>query len=126
MPLAVPALAVFALALSFAAPRPAAAQLTSPPGIEPPKVIHQEEPDYTEKARKAGIEGTVLLRIVITVEGVPTDIRVTKSLDAGLDKEAVKAVSRWRFEPARKDGVPVAIEANIEVNFRIENPPSPA
>lgn len=85
--------------------------------------MHKEEPNYTEKARKAGIEGTVLLRIVITTDGAPTNIRVTKSLDPGLDKEAVKAVSRWRFEPARKDGVPVAVEANIEVNFRIENSP---
>jgi protein TonB len=50
---------------------------------------------------------------------VPTDVQVEKSLGYGLDEEAVKAVSQYRFKPAQKDGRPVAVQIHIAVNFQI-------
>ena len=94
-------------------------------GVSKPKVTKKVEPKYTEKARHAKIEGTVTLRVTVGVDGKATDMQVRKSLDPGLDQEAIKAVQQWRFQPGQKDGKPVPVLANIEVNFRLlDNPPS--
>lgn len=52
-------------------------------------------------------------------DGRAHDIRVQPSLGMGLDEQAIEAISRWRFEPDRKDGIPVAVQVNVEVNFRL-------
>jgi TonB family protein len=46
-------------------------------------------------------------------------LKVVKSLDKGLDKQALSAVSTWRFEPATKDGKPVAVHLSTDVTFRL-------
>jgi len=89
-------------------------------GVSSPKVIHKVEPSYTDEARDAKINGTVTLSVEISRDGVADVIDVTKSLDRGLDQNAVEAVRQWRFKPAEKDGKPVRVAATIEVNFRLD------
>ena len=88
-------------------------------GVKAPKLVYKVEPKYTEKAREAKIEGTVVLSVVVTAQGVADNITVKKSLAPGLDDNAIAAVSNWRFEPATKAGQPVAVQATIEVNFKL-------
>ncbi len=88
-------------------------------GTTPPKPIKTGDPEYSEAARKAALQGTVVLWAVICADGRVGDVRIQKSLGHGLDQKAIEAVRRWRFEPARKDGVPVPVQVNIEVNFRL-------
>jgi periplasmic protein TonB len=61
----------------------------------------------------------VVLWVVIGADGKPREMRVQRSLGMGLDQKAIEAVRRWKFEPAQKDGVPVAVQVHIEVNFRL-------
>ena len=86
--------------------------------ISPPVVRHQVEPQYSEQGRRKRLEGAVLLGIIVDANGRPKDIRIIRALGSGLDEEAISAVRKWRFEPALKDGKPVAVRANVEVNFR--------
>ncbi len=88
-------------------------------GVTAPQVIQKVEPDYTEDARDRGVEGAVMLSVVISETGEPKDVTVVRSLDPGLDANAAAAVRQWRFRPATKDGRPVAVTAHIEVNFRL-------
>jgi TonB family protein len=89
-------------------------------GVSQPKVLSKVEPEYTQEAKDAGIEGPVTLKVVITPEGKAENIVVAKSLDPGLDANAVSAVSNWRFQPGMKDGEPVSVAAVIEVNFHLQ------
>jgi TonB family protein len=57
--------------------------------------------------------------MIVTAKGKVRDLKVIRSLDPGLDKQAVAAVSTWRFEPATKDGKPVAVHLPVEVTFRL-------
>jgi TonB family protein len=82
-----------------------------------PVLIYKVEPDYTDQARKARYQGTVLLRLVIDERGEPKEIRVIRTLGLGLDEKAVEAVYHWRFRPGLKDGRAVAVDANVEVSF---------
>ena len=61
----------------------------------------------------------VMLSLVVDENGTPQQIKVTRSLGLGLDQKAIEAVQRLRFKPGLKDGKPVAVIANIEVNFRL-------
>jgi TonB family protein len=77
------------------------------------------EPEYSEEARKARLQGTVVLRIVIDARGQATNIEIAHSLGLGLDERAVESVRRWRFRPAMQNGKPVPSSAIVEVNFRL-------
>jgi TonB family protein len=92
---------------------------TSEPGVTGPKLLHKVDPNYTKHAKHAKIEGTVVLSVVVRPDGRAHDMVVMRSLDAGLDKKALDAVKQWVFEPAKKSGKPVAMQATIEVNFRL-------
>ena len=81
--------------------------------------IFKPEPEYSEEARKAKFQGAVLLSIVIDANGHTRDVKVIRALGLGLDEKAVEAVLKWRFKPSTKDGHPVAVMANVEVNFRL-------
>lgn len=89
------------------------------PGIVAPKVIEKSEPTYTDEAKAAKIEGTVGLTIVVGTDQMAHDIRVTRSLDPGLDASAIRSIMAWRFQPATKNGKPVSVVAKIDVNFRL-------
>jgi len=84
-----------------------------------PILIYKVEPSYTQEAKNAGIEGVVVLYLIVQPDGTTLDIRVIRSLDPGLDQKAIEAVSKWRFRPGTKDGVPVAVQASVEVNFKL-------
>ena len=57
-------------------------------------------PQYTDQARKAHIQGTVVLQTTITIEGKAVNISVVKGLGYGMDEKAIEAVKKWRFKPA--------------------------
>jgi protein TonB len=88
-------------------------------GIEPPGLLREVAPDYTDRARRAGLEGEVLLEMVVTAEGTVTDVRVLQRLGSGLDERAIAAVQQWQFSPARRHGVPVAVLVEVAVEFRL-------
>jgi periplasmic protein TonB len=88
-------------------------------GVSAPRPIYDPDPDYSEEARKAMYQGTVLLWLIVGTDGKPRDIRIQRSLGMGLDERAIEAVRQWRFEPAMKDGQPVAVQVNIEINFHL-------
>jgi len=88
-------------------------------GVSAPRAIFSPDPEYSEEARKAKYQGTVVLYVVVGADGRPHDLRVTRSLGLGLDEKAIEAVRTWRFDPAKKDGQAVAVQVNIEVNFRL-------
>jgi TonB family protein len=90
-------------------------------GISPPRLRFKVEPEYSQEARRSRLEGTVMLRIVVGTDGKARDLRVLRSLGLGLDENAIAAVSNWQFEPGVKDGQPVNVIAQIEVNFRLGN-----
>ena len=88
-------------------------------GVSSPQIIFKVEPEYSEDARKAKFQGTVILQIVVDVDGRTRDVRVLRPLGMGLDEKAIEAVQKWRFRPGYKDGKPVPVIANVEVNFRL-------
>lgn len=98
--------------------------------VKPPHARDAPDPQYTQAARYAGLQGTTILLAVITSEGVPTAISIQRSLGAGLsdkvrplghqlDQRAVEAVSQWKFDPATFQGKPVPVVINVEVNFKL-------
>jgi TonB family protein len=88
-------------------------------GVSAPRAIYDPEPEYSEEARKAKYQGTVVLWVVVGPDGRVRDMRVSRTLGMGLDEKAIDAVRQWRFEPARKNGQPVPVQVSIEVNFRL-------
>jgi len=88
-------------------------------GVSPPSVILKVEPEYSEEARKAKFQGTVILFVVVDEKGNPRELKVIRPLGLGLDQKAIEAVEKWKFKPGMKDGKPVAVQATIEVNFRL-------
>jgi protein TonB len=93
------------------------------PGLERPRIIPSSRavPDYPAMARRAHVMGTVELRIVIDEEGRVGRIEVVRAPDSrfGFDLAAIEAVKRWRYEPGRLDGRPVAVEALVLVEFTL-------
>ncbi|MFH1475008.1 MAG: energy transducer TonB [Chloroflexota bacterium] len=88
-------------------------------GIEPPRLLREVKPRYTEMARRQGLEGEVVVEIVVQRDGRVGDVRVLQRLGAGLDDRAVEAVRQWRFEPARRLGSPVDVLVEVAVEFRL-------
>jgi len=88
-------------------------------GVSAPVPIYKPEPEYSEEARKAKFQGTVVLFIVVDEKGNPRDLKVIRPLGLGLDQKAIEAVQKWKFRPGMKDGHPVSVQATIEVNFRL-------
>jgi len=84
-----------------------------------PSVLYKVEPEFSDEARKAKYQGTVLLTIEVGEDGKPHKLRVLRGLGLGLDEKALEAVSRWRFRPALRNGHPIRAAATIEVNFRL-------
>jgi len=88
-------------------------------GVSAPRSVFAPDPEYSEEARKAKYQGTCVLWLIVGPDGHPRDIKVTRSLGLGLDEKAIEAVKQWKFEPAMKDGKPVAVQINVEVSFRL-------
>ncbi len=88
--------------------------------ITKPVKIFAPQPQYTEIARQARIQGVVIVQAIIDCSGAVTDINVLKALPMGLTEATVEAISQWRFEPARLNGSPVSVYYNLTVNFRLQ------
>lgn len=88
-------------------------------GISNPQIISDPRPDYSDDARKARAQGTVVLAIIVRKDGTVSVQEVTKKLGFGLDQKAIDAVKRWKFIPAKKDGNPVDVFVSVEVNFTL-------
>jgi len=84
-----------------------------------PRVIYDPEPEFTDEARRVKHQGNVLLACVIGADGRVHDARVQRALGMGLDEKAIEAVRKWKFEPSRYNGKPVAVKIMVEVNFRM-------
>jgi len=89
-------------------------------GVTVPKVVYKTQPSYTEEAKAAKIQGTVGLSAVINAAGRAEEITVTRSLDPGLDTNAILSLTQWTFEPGTKDGQPVDVGVAIEFNFKLQ------
>jgi len=88
-------------------------------GVSAPRPVYDPDPDYSDEARRAKFQGSVVLWIVVGPDGKTHDIRVARTLGMGLDEKAIEAVREWKFEPAMLDGHPVAVQINVEVRFRL-------
>lgn len=87
--------------------------------VTPPRATYSPPPEFSEQARKQKITGTVRLSLTVGLDGLAHDIKVEKGIGYGLDEKAVEAVSRWKFEPALKDGQPIEKEIKVEVSFNL-------
>jgi TonB family protein len=90
------------------------------PGIAAPFVVAKAKPEYSEEARLAKLEGSVLLSVVVDAGGQPRDIYVDRPLGLGLDESAVENVRHWQFRPGTKEGTAVAVQVNEEVFFHTQ------
>jgi protein TonB len=88
-------------------------------GVSMPRAIYSPEPEFSEEARKAKYQGEVILLATIGADGHPRNLTVVRSLGMGLDEKALETVRTWKFEPAKKDGRPVAVQMNIILNFNL-------
>ena len=87
--------------------------------VSAPIPIYKPEPAYSEEARKAKYQGTVVLWIVVDAQGNVADCRVVKPLGLGLDEKALEGVKVWKFKPAMRNGTPVPVRVIVEVSFRL-------
>lgn len=87
--------------------------------LVPPRLVRETPPLYTESAFDDGIEGRVVLKIIVRKDGSVGPIRIHQSLERELDQAAVEAVKTWEFEPAKIDGEPVNVLADVEIDFVI-------
>jgi protein TonB len=88
-------------------------------GVSAPTILTRVEPQYSEEARKARYQGTVVLEAIVRRDGTVDIVRVVRSLGFGLDENAIRALKQWRFRPGMMNGQPVDISLNIEVNFNL-------
>ena len=88
--------------------------------VKAPVAIKRVEPLYTDLARKARVEGVVIIEAIIDRNGDVTDVRILKPLPLGLDTSALEAVKRWKFQPGTLNGQPVPVIYNLTVNFRLQ------
>jgi protein TonB len=89
--------------------------------VTSPVPIFKPQPKYTADAMRAKVQGTVVMSAVVLADGSVSDIRITRSLDQsfGLDEEAKKTAAQWRFRPGTKQGEPVAVRIQIELDFNL-------
>ena len=88
-------------------------------GVAAPTVRSRTEPQYTESARKARVQGTVIFEAIVTKEGHLDIVRIIRPLGVGLEESAAAALSDWTFEPGLRAGEPVSVLLHIEVNFNL-------
>jgi TonB family protein len=88
--------------------------------VKPPRVLSDPDPEYSTLARSAGYQASVVLWLVVDTDGSAKRIRVQQGAGMGLDEAAIAAVKNWRFESATRNGEPVAVMINVEVNFRLD------
>jgi len=88
-------------------------------GITPPKILREVKADYTEDARRRGVEGEVVLEIVVRRDGSVGDVKLRNGLSGGLNERAIAAVRQWRWAPARRLGQAVDVVVEVAVEFKL-------
>jgi TonB family protein len=90
-------------------------------GVSPPRAIFQPEAEFSDEARRAKYEGTVVVSVIVDAQGNPQDVHVVRTLGMGLDEKAVEAVRKYKFKPAieLKSGKAVPVPIAVEVRFRL-------
>ena len=88
-------------------------------GIEPPQLLREVKPTFTDEGRRQGVEGDVVLEIVVRRDGTVGEVKILRRLGAGLDQKAIEAVRQWRFSPARRVGAPVDVIVEVAVEFKL-------
>jgi len=88
--------------------------------VKAPEKITAPQPQYTEIARKARIQGVVIVQAIIDRDGNVTNVKVLKGLPMGLEESAVDAIKQWKFKPATLNGRPVTVYYNLTVNFKLQ------
>jgi len=88
-------------------------------GIEAPRLLREVKADYTEEARQRGIEGGVVLEIIVRRDGTVGNVKVLQGLGSGLNDRAAQAVRQWRFAPAQHLGTPVDVIVEVAVEFKL-------
>jgi TonB family protein len=108
-------------------PLPADVQPPGPaPGLTMVRMIRAAKPQYTRDAMLRRVQGEVTMRVVVNTDGSVSDVIIVRSLDPGLDQEALKAAQQFQFAPATKDGVPVRMAVNIVLEFNLRGLQQPA
>jgi len=92
----------------------------APSNVSEPVLVSQVQPQYTDEARAARVQGTIELRATVREDGTVENVTVRKGLGYGLDEAAIAAVEQWKFMPARKDGKPVSALVGLLVNFALK------
>jgi TonB family protein len=88
--------------------------------VTPPRPVHEPDPKYTAESRRAGIQGSSWISLIVGTDGVPHDLKVVRKLDDTLDERALETVRTWRFKPATKDDRPVEVELVAKIRFRLK------
>lgn len=88
-------------------------------GVLAPVLLRHVEPEFSDQARRAKVQGIVLVNLWVDEKGRPSHVRVLRGLGSGLDENAVKAVQQYRFKPAMEGGKPVLVEVNVVVSFQM-------
>jgi len=86
-----------------------------------PSAIYAPNPPFSDQARKAKVQGTILLAVTVAASGDVADVKVVKGLGSGLDESAIATVRTWKFKPGTEDGTPVQSEVKLEVSFHLYN-----
>jgi TonB family protein len=87
--------------------------------VTPPSLQREVKPVYTEEGRRRGVEGDVMMEVVVRADGTVGSVKVVRGLGAGLDERAADAVRQWRFFPARRQGAAVDVLVEVAVEFRL-------
>ena len=89
-------------------------------GLTRPVLLTRVDPEYPEAARKDRIEGSVVVQSVVETDGTMTVTRILRGINPALDDSAVRAITQWRFEPGKLKDLPVPVELDVEVQFRLK------
>jgi TonB family protein len=85
------------------------------------RITEKPEPVYTREARRVGVQGSVVLKVLLLGDGKLDRIRVVRRVPYGLTENAIRAACEIKFKPAIKDGKPVAQWVTLEYGFRLAN-----
>ncbi|MEA2237373.1 MAG: hypothetical protein QOC81_2097 [Thermoanaerobaculia bacterium] len=88
--------------------------------VKAPVAITRAKPDYTELARKAHVNGVVVVEAIVNKQGEVEQVKVLKGLPMGLSEQAVEAVKKWRFHPGSLNGEPVDVIFTLTVTFTLD------
>lgn len=92
-------------------------------GVTLPRVRRKVDPEYSKEANRQRIQGTVVYSLIVGTDGKPHDIQVISPIGYGLDEKGLESLEKWEFVPGMKDGMPVRVRAQVEVNFRFRGLP---